>query len=236
MLINAPVSSGILPIIPSLQLPGLIVRYKRHSSIRKEKYINIYIISGCEVKLDAKEQLDKARERVIEAIAQNIHLYGVTPSAGRLYGMMFFHHEPLTLDDMKEELGMSKTSMSTAVRSLSDLKMVERVWKKGIRKDLYKAEEDWYQSFIDLFSTKWRIAISLHGQALRRSLSDLRKLVSEENLDEDVKNLAQQDIDKLEYVLEYNEWLGRLIDSFESHEIFDLVPKKPFQGVQNREQ
>ena len=68
--------------------------------------------------MDGKETLDKARERIIETIAQNIHLYGLTPSAGRQYGTMFFHDEPMTLDDMTEELGMSKTSMSTSVRAL----------------------------------------------------------------------------------------------------------------------
>ena len=82
---------------------------------------------GCENKLEGKDQLDRARERVIEAIAQNMNLYGVTPSIGRLYGMMFFHNEPLTLDEMKEELGMSKTSMSTSVRTLLDLKMVDKL-------------------------------------------------------------------------------------------------------------
>ena len=87
------------------------------------------------------ERLEKARERIIESIAQNIHLYGLTPSAGRQYGTMFFHNEPLTLDDMTEELGMSKTSMSTSVRALSDLKLVERAWKRGVRKDLISSEQ-----------------------------------------------------------------------------------------------
>ncbi|WP_062106139.1 GbsR/MarR family transcriptional regulator [Bacillus niameyensis] len=173
-----------------------------------------------------KEQLEKARERIIETIAQNIHLYGLTPSAGRLYGMMFFHHEPLTLDEMKEELGMSKTSMSTSVRALSDLKMVERVWKKGIRKDLYQVEEDWYQSFIDLFSTKWKSAVSMHKISIRKSLSELRELASNEETDEEIKELAQGDIDKLEYILSYYDWLARVVETFESHEIFQLVPKK----------
>ena len=54
---------------------------------------------------------------------------------------MFFHNEPLTLDDMTEELGMSKTSMSTSVRALSDLKLVERAWKRGVRKDLISSEQ-----------------------------------------------------------------------------------------------
>lgn len=176
-------------------------------------------------KLDGIEQLEKARERIIETIAQNIHLYGVTPSAGRLYGMMFFNDEPMTLDDMKEKLGMSKTSMSTSVRALADLKMVEQVWKKGVRKDLYKVEEDWYQSFIDLFSTKWKSAISMHMIEIKKSLRDLHKLIENDDIDDEVKQMAQVDMDKLKYMLEYYEWLDRVVEAFEDHEIFKLVPR-----------
>ncbi|EOR27014.1 transcriptional regulator [Niallia nealsonii AAU1] len=96
-----------------------------------------------------REQLNIARERVIDSVAQNMDLYGVTESIGRLYGMLLFQQNPMTLDEMKEELGMSKTSMSTSVRTLLELKMVDKVWRKGVRKDLYSAEEDWYQTFID---------------------------------------------------------------------------------------
>ena len=176
--------------------------------------------------MEGKDQLDRARERIIETIAQNIHLYGVTPSAGRLYGMMYFHNQPITLDEMKEELGMSKTSMSMSVRSLSDLKMVERVWKKGVRKDLYQVQEDWYQSFIDLFSTKWKSSISMHIHSIQKSLSELKQLVSGDDASEEIKELAKIDIEKLDYILQYYKWVDRLIEAFESHEIFSLVPKE----------
>lgn len=175
--------------------------------------------------MTGKEQLDQAREQVVESIAQNIHLFGVTPSIGRLYGMMLFHRDPLTLDEMKEELGMSKTSMSTSVRTLSDLKMVEKIWKKGVRKDLYKVKEDWYQNFVDLFSTKWRPAVSMNSQTIKSSLNDLEKLQTAHDVSDDVKQLAAEDILKLQDMLDYYEWLNRLIDAFESHEIFNFIPK-----------
>ncbi|MFS0574749.1 GbsR/MarR family transcriptional regulator [Sporosarcina sp. 179-K 3D1 HS] len=174
--------------------------------------------------MDGREKLDKVRERIIEAIAENIHLYGLTPSAGRQYGTMFFHDEPLTLDEMTEKLGMSKTSMSTSVRALSDLKLVERAWKRGVRKDLYQVKDDWYQSFIDLFSIKWRRSISLHSVAVRRSLKELRELVQDESIDSELRGIVERDIEKLEYMRDYYEWLDRLVDAFEDHEIFDLVP------------
>lgn len=172
------------------------------------------------------EKLERSRTRVIDAIAQNMNLYGVTPSIGRLYGLLFFSDEPMTLDKMKEELGMSKTSMSTSVRSLLDLNMVDKVWVKGVRKDLYSIEEDWYQSFFDFFSLKWRTGISENITAIEKSMKELKELINNEETSEEVKELANTDILKLQESLDYYDWLNRLVDSFETKEIFNFIPKK----------
>ncbi|WP_251548592.1 GbsR/MarR family transcriptional regulator [Neobacillus muris] len=177
--------------------------------------------------MEGEKRLVQARERVIEAISQNMNLYGVTESVGRLYGALYFQGGPLTLDEMKEELGMSKTSMSTSVRILQDLKMVDKVWIKGIRKDLYQAELDWYQTFIDFFTIKWRNGISINVSAMEKSRSELEALVNDPVVDEQVKHQAINDIEKLTDALEYYDWLNRLVDSFESKEIFDFIPKLP---------
>lgn len=176
--------------------------------------------------MDGIDKLEKARERVIDAIAQNMNLYGVTPSVGRLWGLMYFHDDPMTLDEMKQELGMSKTSMSTSVRNLMELKMVDKVWKKGIRKDLYQVEEDWYQTFIDFFTIKWRNGISMNVSAIQKSLNELQELMEDEHISTDIKEEAKNDIVKLKNALEYYFWLDRLVDSFESHEIFNFIPKE----------
>ncbi len=173
-----------------------------------------------------REQLDIARERVIDSVAQNMDLYGVTESIGRLYGMLLFQQNPMTLDEMKEELGMSKTSMSTSVRTLLELKMVDKVWRKGVRKDLYKAEEDWYQSFIDFFTIKWRLAITENVYAIEKSINELKVLIDKDGISEDVVIDAKNDLEKLNYAINYYDWLDRFVDSLESHEIFNLVPKK----------
>lgn len=176
--------------------------------------------------MNGEKQLEQARERVIDAISKNMNLYGVTESVGRLYGALYFQEGPLTLDEMKDELGMSKTTMSTSVRSLMELKMVGKVWKKGIRKDLYEAELDWYQTFIDFFTIKWRTGISINISAMEKSLTELRMLLDDESLDLSIKSQAMKDIDKLTAALEYYDWLNRLVDSFETKQIFDHIPKK----------
>lgn len=180
---------------------------------------------GREYVVSIEKQLAESRSRVIEAIAQNMNLYGITPSVGRLYGALYFSEEPLTLDDMTDVLGMSKTSMSTAIRTLADLKMVEKVWRKGIRKDLYVVQDDWYQTFTELFTIKWRSAISVNINAINKSIEEMKLIVENNDISDNFKKTILEDIEKLSYALSYYDWLNRLVDSFESKEIFNYVPK-----------
>ena len=174
--------------------------------------------------MEDNERLERTRMAVIDAIAHNMHLYGISPSAGRLYGLLFFSEKPLTLDEMKEELGMSKTSMSNSVRSLLDLNMVEKVWVKGARKDLYAIKEDWYQCFFDFFTLKWRSAITMNSSAMEKSITKLQELIDDPDTTEEIRERAQIDKKKLEERLQYYEWQDRLIDSFETKEILNYVP------------
>lgn len=174
-----------------------------------------------------QEAIRKARKRVIEAIGKNMDLYGVTLSVGHLYGMLFFSDKPMTLDQMGKEMEMSKTSMSTGVRQLLDLKMVHRVWEKGSRKDLYEAETDWHQTFTDYFAIKWRKAVESNVHALKRSAAELRRIreTAEGESDEALNRVLAHDLDKIEAALRYYNWLERLIDAMEMGEIYKLVPK-----------
>lgn len=173
---------------------------------------------------EGQGQLAQIRQRVIYSIAQNIDLYGINSSIGRLYGTMYFRNEPMTLDEMSEALGMSKTSMSTGIRSLLEINMVHRAWEKGVRKDLYTVEEDWYKTFVELFTTKWRKGIEINERELFRAKKDLEKLA--ETADEELARWIDHDLAKIEHAVDYYEWLKRLVSSFESGEIFQFIPKK----------
>ncbi|MET1171322.1 GbsR/MarR family transcriptional regulator [Paenibacillus amylolyticus] len=170
----------------------------------------------------------KIRKRVIEAIGRNMDLYGVTLSTGHLYGLLFFADKPMTLDDMGREMEMSKTSMSTGVRTLLDLKMVNKVWSKGSRKDLYEVEYDWHQTFTDYFTIKWRKAVESNLQILRKSIEELNRLVEglDEQADAELIHILMEDKHKVLQAEAYYKWLDRLIDTMENEEIYKLVPKE----------
>ncbi|WP_322098291.1 GbsR/MarR family transcriptional regulator [Guptibacillus hwajinpoensis] len=167
-------------------------------------------------------RVENARERVIESISKNMDIYSVTPSVGRLYGAMFFEKEPMTLDEMKDKLQMSKTSMSTGVRTLIDLNMVDKVWRKGERKDLYEVKSDWYQTFTDFFCIHWRKGIEMNRDACRESISELMDVL-ENDISNEEKMTAEADLDKMSYALGYYEWLNKVVDLFESRKIFDVI-------------
>ncbi|TCS84352.1 choline uptake/conversion transcriptional regulator CudC [Tepidibacillus fermentans] len=181
------------------------------------------------------KRLEKARERVIHSITENMDLYGITDSVGRLYGILYFSERPLTLDEMREALGMSKTSMSTGVRTLLETNMVNKVWKKGVRKDLYQAEEDWYQVFFDFFSIKWKRAIELNLHAIQQSKKDYDELLNNPSTSSEIKEQVQTDLNKLTQAEEYYTWLTSLIKSFESKKIFEFIPKPSNKLNQNLE-
>ncbi|HIW33878.1 MAG TPA: GbsR/MarR family transcriptional regulator [Candidatus Paenibacillus intestinavium] len=169
--------------------------------------------------------INKIRQRVIESIGKNMDLYGVTLSIGHLYGNMYFNRSPVTLDEMSQTMGMSKTSISTGMRTLTDLKMINKVWGKGSRKDLYEVVPDWHQNFTDYFSTKWRKAVEINSSVLKKTLIEIQNIKQQEADDQGLCQLIALDEEKIVDALNYYNWLLRLIDSFETGAIFDFIPK-----------
>ncbi|MBT2218221.1 GbsR/MarR family transcriptional regulator [Virgibacillus dakarensis] len=170
------------------------------------------------------EKYEETIEKFIQVIAKNMNLYGITSSVGRLYGVLYFADKPLTLDDMREALEMSKTSMSTGVRALSEMKMVESTFKKGIRKDLYQTEDDWYKSFTSLFGNRWRQTTETNIEEAEETMEELEAILLQTN-DASLKAKINEDMERLRYAQNYYKWLMKFIQVVESGKIFEYIPK-----------
>jgi DNA-binding transcriptional regulator GbsR (MarR family) len=172
------------------------------------------------------EKFKNVRDKIIEHNSEIQTLYSMHPTLKRLMSVMYYYEKPMTLDDMTELLGMSKASMSNAIRELNEIGLVEKIWKKGERKDIYQVEEDNYESFIKFFCYHWRKALVPKIITMRKSLDELNALKEEKDMDSETTLLIEKDLEKLNEGLEYLDWLQRLIESFESHRIFEYIPKK----------
>ncbi|WP_423746585.1 hypothetical protein V5735_20210 [Haladaptatus sp. SPP-AMP-3] len=65
--------------------------------------------------------IEDAREEVVEAMAQSADIYGLKRSYGRLYGILFFADEPLSLDELVDESEYAKSTVSTAMQKMNRL-------------------------------------------------------------------------------------------------------------------
>ena len=64
----------------------------------------------------------------------------INKAGGQIYALLFLTDEPLSLDEISKQLGISKSNVSINIRLLEDYNLVRKVWVKGSRKDYYSAE------------------------------------------------------------------------------------------------
>lgn len=86
--------------------------------------------------------LDEAVETFIQGAGKvSSALLGMVGKVGgQIYALLFISEEPLSLDDISDQLGVSKSNVSVNIRMLEDYNLVRKVWVKGSRKDYYAAE------------------------------------------------------------------------------------------------
>jgi DNA-binding transcriptional regulator GbsR (MarR family) len=171
--------------------------------------------------LTPREQLLRG---VIDAIAQTMDLYGANYSFGQLYGIMFFEDKPMTLEEMKQVMNMSKSNMSYGVRSLIASRMVTKLEEKRERKELYAAETDFFQAFKNFFTLKLQREIDVMQEAMETALPELQALALAADTPEEERQACLRDLDKLKHAAEYYVWLQQFVRGLEEGSVFGGIP------------
>jgi DNA-binding transcriptional regulator GbsR (MarR family) len=110
---------------------------------------------------------DAARERVIEGFERSAEIYGLSRSYGRLYGVLYFAHEPKSMDDLVAESGYAKSTVSTAMKDLERLHMVHRRSMAGEgKRAFFEAERDFWRIIRDLLDREVRREVDTMTRAL----------------------------------------------------------------------
>ena len=89
-----------------------------------------------------KDSIQDTVDNFVETVGHLGTSIGLSKVACQLYALLFIRGEPLSLDRMAEELGVSKGNVSINIRTLESWGAVRKIWKKGSRKDFYQCEED----------------------------------------------------------------------------------------------
>lgn len=176
------------------------------------------------------ERIKDVEDQFVEKIADNMHTYGVSTTVGRVLGIIYMNRKAMTLDELSQATGMSKTRMSQVVREMVDLNIAEKVLQKGVRKDLYNVEQDYYQTFIALFTSNWQKAFNKNRMFVKKLTAELEEILENENMDEETEEKINLLLKETKEWTDYYQWLTRLVEFFNSGEVFKHVPKPGKQG------
>lgn len=175
--------------------------------------------------MNNEEKLESINNRIIEQISANMKSYGFPKTIGHVMAVIHYEDKPMNLDELAEKTGMSKTRMSQVLREMVKLNIAEKYFIKGSRKDTYTVEEDYYQTFLSLFTHNWKDVVTRNKLIEEKVIQDLDSILHDEHATPEEKDKAQAYYDDTQQSLEFFDWVDRLVEVFESHEIFDYVPK-----------
>src|SRR5262249_40285119 len=85
---------------------------------------------------------NKDRQRFVEDVARMLMPWGVPAAAARLYGYLLLCPRPVSLDEITEDLGISKSSASVAARLLESYTLARRHREAGTKRALYAVADD----------------------------------------------------------------------------------------------
>jgi DNA-binding transcriptional regulator GbsR (MarR family) len=89
--------------------------------------------------------LTEARQHALNGLSRISEFWGFPRAMGAIYGAIYLSPQPLSLDELVDQVGVTKGAISTNVRLLERLGMVHRKIQMGERKDYYTAETDFWK-------------------------------------------------------------------------------------------
>ncbi|WP_247729805.1 GbsR/MarR family transcriptional regulator [Halovivax limisalsi] len=150
------------------------------------------------------EDVETARETVIEAMERSADIYGLNRSYGRLYGLLYFADEPVSLDTLVEESGYAKSTVSTAMQDMERLHLVYRRSVPGEgKKAFYEAERNFWVVVQEFLRREVQREISVMTSALNEA---------EQSLTEADDPQAQEDLEKVRDLGQMYERSQRLVN------------------------
>ena len=86
--------------------------------------------------------MTEAEREFVDAMGRHFEGEGVPRIGGRMFGFLLLKSAPCSLDDLAEQLEVSKASASTNARLLEEWALVRRTSMPGDRRDYYEIAPD----------------------------------------------------------------------------------------------
>ena len=161
------------------------------------------------------------REEVISTFEQSAEAYGLSRSAGRVYGILFFSEEPLSIPELVERSGYAKSTISNVTRQLARVGVIHRrSYSGGGRRVHFVPETDFWRVISDVFQQYVHREIRVTQRTLTRSLDTLEERDEEAPVVRDRMKELTATYSNLQRLLELSTGhsLDELIEAIEAYD------------------
>jgi len=161
------------------------------------------------------DELEGVREDVIESIERSAEVYGLSRSAGRVYGVLYFADEPLSIPELVEETGYAKSTISNVTRKLTRVGMIRRRSSAGGGRRVQFVPET------DL----WFVVQDVFQQYVHREMQGSQRTLDRatERLDELPTRAMQTDRERVEELAATYDQLQTLLELAMDHSPDELI-------------
>ncbi len=95
---------------------------------------------------DNKNAIDSIKHEIIQVFGLAYQGLGLNKLMGHIIGLLLYSPKPLSLDEISEQLNMSKGPISQIARRLHENNQIKKIWFPGSRKDYYEIHSDVLQN------------------------------------------------------------------------------------------
>ncbi|MEA2684328.1 MAG: HTH-type transcriptional regulator, glycine betaine synthesis regulator [Chloroflexota bacterium] len=85
---------------------------------------------------------DGVRATFVEGMGGIGEFWGIGKAMGQIWATLYLSQDPMTMDDLVREVGITKGHASTNLRALLRLGLVSKSFRPGDRKDYYTPQAD----------------------------------------------------------------------------------------------
>jgi len=137
-------------------------------------------------------KVKEARMRLVEIGGKTSQDLGAGRIVGQILVFLYLQEKECSLDAIGEELGLSKASVSIAVRQLEQLGLARKVWKTGDKRNYFKSADNIANALQQGVLGLVRQKIQLFGGELDATLEIVEKIPEESLALEEVTFLKQR--------------------------------------------
>jgi HTH-type transcriptional regulator, glycine betaine synthesis regulator len=126
------------------------------------------------------ESLTQIKQNFTEGLSQISRFWGFPKGMGAIFGVLYLSPDPLPLDEIVTQTGLTKGAVSTEVRALARLGLVHRSSKLADRKDYYEAETDFYKSIRSILKERQNTEFERAVASVKETLTKLETATGSE--------------------------------------------------------